>query len=464
MDVSHLKNQTPENVLDLRNRKYEDFYFDETQDKYWDTVSGALLSAKAIDGAIPNDQWETREDKRGSGKLIPIKPSITINSPHSGQRVETSTWWPGKEKFINGFYPANEGIIPLAGCRVFNRYRAPKLAPEPEDVGVDMWIEHLESLWPKNEVEHFLDFCAHAVQRPDEKVNHALVLAGRQGLGKDLALTPVRRAVGDWNSGEIEPEAVMGKYNGFMKNVLLVINEVRAAESTNRAFYEAAKTIIATAGETISVEEKFMNPIHIPNLVHVVMTTNNPMSMYIPEDDRRVYLMWSFNDTVFSADYFNNLVKYYQGGGFEAISNFLAKRSLKHFDAGAKPPMTRGKSAVLIKTTETMSDEFGEMMQRYSEEMDDSVIFPKDLMAFVNARAFDDKEELLKKIKSKAFSHRMNELGYVPITNPKGTEWASKSRKFRSRTAYVRRSAYDNSADKIKAALEVRPLAFDEKF
>ena len=43
---------------------------------------------------------------------------------------------------------------------------------------------------------HIVRWCAHRVQRPHEKINHALVLGGKQGIGKDTLLEPVKHAIG----------------------------------------------------------------------------------------------------------------------------------------------------------------------------------------------------------------------------------------------------------------------------
>jgi hypothetical protein len=40
-----------------------------------------------------------------------------------------------------------------------------------------------------------------------EKINHALILGGNQGVGKDTLLEPVKRAVGAWNFLEVSPPA-----------------------------------------------------------------------------------------------------------------------------------------------------------------------------------------------------------------------------------------------------------------
>ena len=58
---------------------------------------------------------------------------------------------------------------------------------------------------------------AHRVQRPEEKINHALVLGGSQGIGKDTALEPVKHAIGPWNFFEVSPQQMLGRFNGFLE-------------------------------------------------------------------------------------------------------------------------------------------------------------------------------------------------------------------------------------------------------
>ena len=53
------------------------------------------------------------------------------------------------------------------------------------------WCDLVRKLWP-DEAEHLFDYFAHRVQHPDEKINHALVLGGPPGIGKDTMLEPVK--------------------------------------------------------------------------------------------------------------------------------------------------------------------------------------------------------------------------------------------------------------------------------
>jgi hypothetical protein len=80
------------------------------------------------------------------------------------------------------------------------------------------------------------------VQRPQEKINHALVLGGSQGIGKDTLLEPVKRAVGPWNFQEVSPQQLLGRFNGYLKSIILRVSEARDLGEVNRyQFYDHLK-------------------------------------------------------------------------------------------------------------------------------------------------------------------------------------------------------------------------------
>jgi hypothetical protein len=66
------------------------------------------------------------------------------------------------------------------------------------------WLEHVHAIFPED-AAHIMSWLAQRVQLPAEKINHALVLGGAQGIGKDSLLEPVKYAVGPWNFQEVSP-------------------------------------------------------------------------------------------------------------------------------------------------------------------------------------------------------------------------------------------------------------------
>ena len=454
-----------------RRRSMEDFRYDERQEKFWDTTTGELLGAKSVDGAIPKSSWPTREGAKG--QLKPYAPSIAINDVETGLTVEGSTWWPGQPRFIHDVIINERGLMKKKGAACYNTYCAPDRSDLKTSHNPDLWIEHVKFLFPDPlEHEHFFDFAAHMLQRPDEKVNHGIVIAGAQGIGKDTALAPLRMGVGEHNTAEVEPDAITSQYNGYVKSVLLVINEVRPHDEDHKAssFYNQLKPLLASPPEMLPMELKYANVIYIRNLCHVVLTTNDPLTMYIPSEDRRLFVMTSplpdpKKTPIFAPDYFTKIHDYLSAGGSHAVIRWLLNRPLSGFNPCLPPPATAGKKAIIDSAHQvrrTFADDIYEyFVQKLFPEKPPEVLFTRDLFDFVNASdLFDDRQEAIKMLSAKTFHFKMNERGYDAVRNPYTVEWCNG--KFRSRMAYVAKSVpFADQVKAVEAALRVRPLALN---
>jgi hypothetical protein len=67
-------------------------------------------------------------------------------------------------------------------------------------------------------------------------------LGDNQGVGKDTLLEPVKRAIGPWNFSEVSPQQVLGRFNGFLKSVILRVSEARDLGNVDRfQFYDHMK-------------------------------------------------------------------------------------------------------------------------------------------------------------------------------------------------------------------------------
>lgn len=438
-----------------RRRKLEDFRYDEQQGQYWDTTTGLLLEAKSVDGAVHHDDWYKTVDKEGHEKSVP--PSKSINSIDTGLTVEGATWWPGKPRFIENVVVSKRGTMPLKGAICYNSYNAPE-PPKKTDIDPTPWINHVKKLYPnKDEHEHFFDFCAHMIQRPGEKVNYGIVMAGAQGIGKDTALLPVRFGVGEWNAAEVGPDAITGAFNGHIKSVLLVINEVRPNDEEFKAsnFYNVLKPLLAAPPEMLPMTEKYMNTIYIRNLCHVILTTNDPLSMYIPEEDRRLFVLTSQLDDPkksgqFPKKYFDELYDFLYNGGKEAVVWWLQNRDISEADFHTLPSQTLGKrqiiqSAKQVRRTiidDVLDDMFGENLPL--------CIFHKDISAFIEKEGFDNREEAQKQILAKNFHFKMAERGFDMVRKENGGEW--KKGQFRTRTVFIAKSVPENEREELIAA------------
>ena len=201
---------------------------------------------------------------------------------------------------------------------------------------------HARSLLP-DDADHIIKFLAARVQRPEDKINHALVLGGNQGVGKDTLLAPVKNAVGPWNFLEVSPQQIMGRFNGFLKSVILRVSEMRELGDVDRyGFYEHMKALAASPPDVLQVDEKNLREHSVFNVTGIIYTTNNKASgIFLPADDRRHYVAWSnLSKDDFALGYWNTLWSWYAKDGIEHVAAYLTELNLAGFDIKAPPPKT----------------------------------------------------------------------------------------------------------------------------
>ncbi len=435
-----------------RVRRVEDFRYDERQDAYWDTTTGTLLKPTAVNSAVALKDWPTRLTAKG--EVVPLEPSKAIARVETRLTVEGSTWWCGLPKFIEDHVVTGRGAEFLRGAITYNTYIPPDHSRAKNNQTPKRWIDHVKMLFPDpTEHEHFFDFAAHMVQRPHEKVNHGLVVAGGQGIGKDTALLPLRRGVGEHNTAEVGPEAITAKFNGHAQSVLLIVNEVRPHHEEHKAstFYNQLKPLLASPPEMLPIERKFMDVVYIRNLCHVILTTNDPLTMYIPEEDRRLFVMVSplpdpkLND-VFPEGYFRDIHAYLADGGSDAAIKWLKCRDISGVDFGSPPPMTIGKESIIQSAHEVRRSSVDDIMEAYFDHKDFKndphflhVVFPTDLIRFAETSdLFDDVKLVIAALKSKSLGFKLDSMGYAMVKHRYASEF--KTAKFRSRVAFVAKS------------------------
>jgi hypothetical protein len=165
--------------------------------------------------------------------------------------VEQMTWRPGEPTLIRDRLVADGGWIEREGVTCFNLYR-PALIEPGDAAKAGTWLDHVRKVFG-DDADHIVSWLAHRVQHPQIKINHALVLGGAQGIGKDTTLEPVKRAVGPWNFHEVSPQQMLGRFNGFLKSVILRVSEARDLGDVNRyQFYDHLKAYTAAPPDVLS--------------------------------------------------------------------------------------------------------------------------------------------------------------------------------------------------------------------
>jgi hypothetical protein len=285
---------------------------------------------------VLDPQGRPKHDKNEKPINISATAWLDQNRP-----VEQMTWVPGHPMLIKDRLVVTGGWIERPEVTCFNLYRPPRLKLG-NATQAGPWLEHVRAVFP-NDTDHIIRWLAQRVQTPAEKINHALVLGGAQGIGKDTILEPVKYAVGPWNFQEISPSHLLGRFNGFVKAVILRVSEARDLGEVNRfSFYDHTKVYTAAPPDVLRVDEKNLREYYAFNCLGLVITTNHKTDgIYSPADDRRHYVAWSPRKKEdFTQTYWNNLWGWYQSGGIGHVAAYLSEFDLADFDAKAPPPKT----------------------------------------------------------------------------------------------------------------------------
>ena len=326
--------------------------------------------------------------------------------------VEQMTWAPGEPMLIRDRLIADGGWTERNGVFVFNQYRPPTIAAG--DAGLaGPWLDHVRKVYP-NDADHIVMWLAHRVQRPEEKINHALVFGGEQGVGKDTLLAPVKRAIGPWNFAEASPTQTLGRFNGFLKSVILRISEGRDLGDVDRfQFYDHTKAYIASPPDTLRVDEKHLREHYILNCVDVVITTNHKSDgIFLPPDDRRHFVAWTdLAKEDFSPAYWGTLWRWYEKGGYGHVAAFLAGLDLAGFDPKAAPPKT---PAFWDIVGANRSPEEGDLADALDELGNPEAV----TIARIAAAADFEFAAWLRDTRSRRqVPHRLEKCGYVQVRN-----------------------------------------------
>ncbi len=371
--------------------------------EHWpaDSVNACLPPMQALDEQ-GHPVYENGRPKflRASAWLDTVRP------------VDQAAWAPGEPELIEGRLVCDGGRIERTGLRAFNYYRPPAVTPGDPD-RARRWLDHVALLYP-DDAGHIVRWLAHRVQRPGEKINHALVLGGAQGIGKDTILSGIADAVGPWNIAEVSPQQLVDQYNGFLKSVILRVSEASDLGEVDRfSFYEHLKTYTAAPPDMLRVNEKYLRNQAVLNVCGVVITTNHKTGgIHLPPDDRRHYVAWSnVRREDLPAGHCDALFAWYRAGGGAHVAAYLAGVDLSGFNPKAPPPRTEAFWAIVDAARVPEDAEMADALDALGRP-------PAVTIATVAGRATPGfREWLLDRRNSRRIPHRLEEGGYVACRN-----------------------------------------------
>lgn len=347
---------------------------------------------------------------KGEPKTMAANKWLDRNQP-----VHHLTWAPGHPMLIKNQLVIDDEWVERNGVTTFNLYRPPTLKHgDPSKAGP--WLELTHKVYP-DDADRLILKLAHQVQRPGEKINHATVMGGPPGIGKDTILEPVRRAVGAWNWKETSPQQILGRFNGFLQSVVMRINEVRDLGEFNRyQFYEHTKPFFAAPPKTLRVDEKNIPEHDVMNVTFAILTTNRTSGIFLPPDDRRHDVMWSkLTKHDFTESYWIKMWKWYDEGGDGHVAAYLATLDISTFNPKAPPPQTEAFWTIVNANRAPEEGELQDLLDKLDNP--DAVTINQIVKTASDPKHLDIKNWLLDRRNRPSIPHRFDAVGYVSVHN-----------------------------------------------
>ncbi len=333
-----------------------------------------------------DDAYFDLQDKREltRGTFNALFRHISCKSIHNGRKVEASYSFDehrqakGAKSLVGVTYAAGADVLVARdGLPYGNRWRDARPTPKAGDVSP--WLAHVERMVPEPfEREHLLNALAHKVQFPTHKINHAILMGGNHGSGKDTLFAPFFWAIGGEakaNCSLVKNEDLNSQWGYALECEVMEIAELRQAEAKDRrALENTLKPIIAAPPELLMVNRKGMHPYMALNRVFVIAFSNERVAISLPSEDRRWFVLWCAAPKLPEAQAVSLWNWYQHRGGFEAVAHYLHTRDVSAWNPSAPPPMTEAKLIMVEHGMSTAESFLVDQMTRRVGEFSRGVI------------------------------------------------------------------------------------------
>ena len=322
---------------------------------------------------------------------------------------------PGRRRVADAaaYMPNTAPVYSVGGMTYVNPWtpsRDLELPGSVADEDVAIWADHVRYICNGDSTaEHVFTWMAFTLQRPEMKINHALLIKSRHhGIGKNLLLPPLQRGLGEHNCQAISGDDLIDGWSSYLENKkLITVDELATADRRDTA--QKLKTFLATApGGMLSVRKKHVNAFEVPNIVQMIFFSNLDNPIIIEESDRRFFVVDSEAEPR-EVEYYERLAAFYEQGGKEKVVRWLLQRDVSDFKYAGPAPITTAKEEMISLSLSGPDAWVHEGLQ------DREGIFARDLVALIEVH-----NQLPREMSSKITRRRLGALlrraGAEPLT------------------------------------------------
>ncbi len=312
-----------------------------------------MHSGKALLYSVEQDEWSTYADcKDHYGHL-----KVEVLNPDTGKTVTKNAFDAFKEWDKAPRYDAVVFNPKQAGHydNLFNLWQGFAITPEEGDEDMPVW-ELLLRICDYNESYfHYVQkWIAHMVQKPWELPGTAIGVSGKQGLGKNAFIESIGmllsspsaiKRMTDNRTGTLGKvlstgaygyftsyDEVFGNFNALAGNkILLFLDEA----TWGGGHIQKAKLKTGITGSTITVNDKFLKQLVLPNYRRFFFASNEGFYYGADADDRRLLPLEFKEENRPSDEFFQSFYTARTKG--KLLNNLLFR--LQHVDINGWEPM-----------------------------------------------------------------------------------------------------------------------------
>jgi Family of unknown function (DUF5906) len=173
--------------------------------------------------------------------------------------------------------------------------------------------------------QYIMNWLAWAMQHPDQQAGVALVFIGERGSGKGTLGKALSRIFGQHALHLSSPEHLTGRFNAHLRQCSFLFAD-EAYGPKDKSAEGVLKRLISE--DTLTIEQKGRDPIEVPNLLHVMMASNNEWVIPAGAHERRFVVQRVSEAHRQDPTWFGPLYKQMREGGYEAMLFDLLARDL----------------------------------------------------------------------------------------------------------------------------------------
>ncbi len=291
-----------------------------------DRIADINVDTGQVDKWLSADQFRVRLDNQKVGNMGAGRAWLT--TPRRRQHTAFG-WWPvgdepkGALNLWRGF-PKGTGLAADPDWRPLSVPLADTLKPTLD------FIHDVIADARQGVNEHVLNYLAWKVQHPTQRPGTAMALVGASGTGKSTLGDMLADLFGSAHSRSIpKPNQAVGQFNALLEGAMVIRLE-EAFFGRDRSVRGAYKDMVTSA--TTNIERKGVDPIPMPNMAAIIVTSNEMSAIPHEAGERRTTFIKVSEVRRRDAAYFGALHGNWTAGGREAFLDFLLRRDVSGFN------------------------------------------------------------------------------------------------------------------------------------